>query len=292
MNLANELLLLMSALTQVGSGGRAVGLFAEAVGSLGTGFSVSHEADSRLSGPEGMEIKAAGRGFGSLRFRGDPASVSPEFPALLQNAIQMLAVILERNANEELLKDEKLHLASLVEEATASLRREEALLHETERITGSGGWRWDIPAREMYWTEGCYRIHDLDSAEFPAGSPDHIAKSLACYRPEDKALVMASFQRCSEEGLPYELELPFTTATGRSLWIRTSAQAVKEDGVVCAVVGNIVDITAEKRAEGNSRPPSRIRKSFSGNSTTARRTTCRPSVPSSTSRPTPRATRG
>ncbi|MFZ4626206.1 MAG: PAS domain S-box protein [Rhodoferax sp.] len=68
-----------------------------------------------------------------------------------------------------------------------------------------------------------------------------------CYRPEDRLVVMAAFQRCVEEGKPYDLELSFTTAKGRQLWIRTTARPVRESGKVMRVIGNIMDITERKR---------------------------------------------
>ena len=56
-------------------------------------------------------------------------------------------------------------------------------------------------------------------------------------------MILAAFQRCVEHGEPYGLELPFTTAKGRRLWIRTTAEAVLDWGRVVKVAGNIMDIT-------------------------------------------------
>jgi PAS domain S-box-containing protein len=100
----------------------------------------------------------------------------------------------------------------------------------------------------MFWTEETYRIHDFTPGEIDPGNPEHIRRSLECYAPEDRPNVLAAFQRCVNEGQPYDLELPFTSAKGRRLWIRTTAQAVLESGKVIRVLGNIMDITERRQA--------------------------------------------
>jgi PAS domain S-box-containing protein len=130
-----------------------------------------------------------------------------------------------------------------------ALRKSEALLSATQRLAGVGGWEWDVATQSMTWSEEVYRIHDLDRSEFPSGSPEHIAGSLACYLPEDRPVILDVFQRCLEQGAPYDLELPFVTAKGRRRWIRTVAEAVRVDGRTAKVVGNIIDITERRLAE-------------------------------------------
>jgi signal transduction histidine kinase len=81
------------------------------------------------------------------------------------------------------------------------------------------------------------------------GSPDHIERSLVCYDPADRPVIETAFRRCAEEGRPYDLELPLTRIDGRRIWVRTTAHALKEEGRVKKIIGNIVDITDRKQAE-------------------------------------------
>jgi PAS domain S-box-containing protein len=134
-----------------------------------------------------------------------------------------------------------------------AMRQSEALLNATQRLTKVGGWEWDVEKQEMFWTEETYRIHDFVPGELALGSAEHIARSLACYRPEDRPLVLKVFQNCAEAGQPYDLELPFTTATGRRLWVRTTAEAVLDKGKIVKVVGNLMDITDRRRVEHSLR---------------------------------------
>ncbi len=127
------------------------------------------------------------------------------------------------------------------------LQRLEAILNTTQALTKAGGWQWDIEKREMFWTEQVYRLHDMEPGEIPQGSEEHIARGLQCYAPEDRKAVYEAFLRCAEEGRPYDLEFPFTTVKGRKMWIRTTAMPLVEHGRIARVIGNIVDVTEQKR---------------------------------------------
>lgn len=132
--------------------------------------------------------------------------------------------------------------------AEEALRASEHLLNTSQRLTKSGGWEWHVLEETMTWTEETFRLHEFDPAEIAQGSPEAIARSLSCYRDEDRPVIEAAFRRCVEEGVPYDLEVPFTTCAGRHLWIRTAAEAVWADGRVVKVIGNIVDISEQHQA--------------------------------------------
>jgi PAS domain S-box-containing protein len=127
-------------------------------------------------------------------------------------------------------------------------RKNTDLLNASQRLSRVGGWEWIAETQTMFWTEETYRIHDFTPGEIEPGNTEHIRRSLECYAPEDRPKVLAAFQRCVNEGQPYDLEFPFTTAKGRRLWVRTTARAVFESGKVIRVIGNIMDITERRQA--------------------------------------------
>jgi two-component system CheB/CheR fusion protein len=144
---------------------------------------------------------------------------------------------------------------SLVKQTQEALQRSEALLRATLRLSQAGGWEWDVRKQTMFWTAETYRLHDLEPTEFAPGAPEHIARSLACYRPADRPVIQAAFQQCAENGQPYDLELPFTTVKGRQLRVRTRAEAIWENGQVVRVIGTLVDVTDRPpRGRADSRP--------------------------------------
>ena len=131
----------------------------------------------------------------------------------------------------------------------ARLERSETLLNTTQHISRSGGWEWDVEHRQMFWTDGTYRIHDLDPDQIEPGSAEHVEQSAACYVEEDRTRVMAAFRACIENATPYNLDCRFSTVRGRKLWVRTSGQPVVVDGRVVRIIGDIWDITDRKRTE-------------------------------------------
>lgn len=130
-----------------------------------------------------------------------------------------------------------------------SLHQSEELLNATQRLSRTGGWEWNVTRQAMFWTEETYRIHGFTPDMLEPGSSEHIEQSIECYEPDDRPVILAAFKRCIEHGEPYDLELPLTAADGRSLWIRTTAFAVREGGKVVKVMGNIMDITNRKAVE-------------------------------------------
>ena len=133
--------------------------------------------------------------------------------------------------------------------AEDSLRRSRSLLDATEEMSGVGGWEWEVETASLTWTEGTYRIHDMNPIELPACSAESIERSLACYDPGDRERVSEAFRRCIEDGYPYDMECGFTSAAGRRLRVRTMGRAIRERGQVVRVIGNLQDITEPSKVQ-------------------------------------------
>lgn len=130
-------------------------------------------------------------------------------------------------------------------QAEEARRKAESTLNAAQRLAKVGGWEYDVETGEMFWTDEVYRIHGLAPEEVA----DPIDQSLQCYRPEDRPVIRRAFQEAVEQGKPYDLEFPFTSARNEVLWIRTKAEPILSAGQVVSVVGNIMDITAQKKRE-------------------------------------------
>ena len=128
--------------------------------------------------------------------------------------------------------------------AEDALRASEELLERMGRVAGVGGWELDLAGMTLRWTAQTYRIHEV---------PDHfvptVEQAIAFYAPEARPLIEAAVQACIAEATPYDLELPFDTATGRRLWVRAVGQAQVEDGRPVRLFGAFQDITDRKLAE-------------------------------------------
>ena len=129
------------------------------------------------------------------------------------------------------------------------LHKTQTLLKQTQKLAKLGGWRWDIKAQKMFWTDETYQIHGIDPADIEAGAEEHIESGIRCYDEKDRPIIEEAFQKCANDGIAYDMEVPFTTLKGNRLWVRTVAHAEEENGEVVRVIGNIMDITERKQAE-------------------------------------------
>ena len=123
------------------------------------------------------------------------------------------------------------------------LRRQRNLLEQTQRLAGA--WEADLRTGEVSWSEEGLRIHELDP-----GAELSLEEAFEFPHPEARPEVREAFERCAEEGEPYDLELPITTAEGNQRWVRTVGGPAKmEDGEVSKVAGAFQDITEQVEAE-------------------------------------------
>lgn len=121
-----------------------------------------------------------------------------------------------------------------------ALQRLTDLLNATQSLSQVGGWEWHLEKQEMFWSDEVYRIHGVAPGEFDPGSSEHIDRSLKCYAPHDRPVIQAAFERCCTIGESYDLEFDFTDYQNRQKRIRTMAQAVRVEGRIVKVLGNIM----------------------------------------------------
>lgn len=133
--------------------------------------------------------------------------------------------------------------------AQEALSKSEALLNLSQRLSRMGGWEWDVEQQAMTWTREMYALHGFTPDLFEPGSPEHIAKSLDCYDPEDRELVRQSFENCANLGISFDFELPFTPVPGKRMQVRVGAEAFWKNGHVSKVLGTFQDVTEKRLLE-------------------------------------------
>ncbi|MFI4896998.1 MAG: PAS domain-containing protein [Phycisphaerales bacterium JB059] len=123
------------------------------------------------------------------------------------------------------------------------LQRLESLLNRVGRMSLTGGWMLTLDPLQLMWTEETYRIHEVDP-----GIPLELGSALEFYPEQARPIISDAVERCTRDGTPYDLELPFVSATGRERVVRALGEPVFEDGRVVSLVGAFQDITAQKQA--------------------------------------------
>ncbi len=128
------------------------------------------------------------------------------------------------------------------------LRSAEELSDQVSRLALIGGWEFDPVTSQFTWSDGLRRIHEVDATFLP--TVDH---ALSFYAPAEQDLLRAALEEARLHGSPIDLELPLTTARGRSLWVRVLGQAELDHGQIVRLHGAMQDITLQHESEGTRR---------------------------------------
>ncbi len=122
-----------------------------------------------------------------------------------------------------------------------ALQKSEQLLNEMQRISKVGGWVYDVADGKAEWTRGIFDIYGL-----PIGKTPKPEEGASYFHPDDRERIFSAFKQAVQKGTPYDLEARFTNARGEQLRVRTSGRAVKKNGKIVRIIGNLMDVTTEK----------------------------------------------
>lgn len=118
------------------------------------------------------------------------------------------------------------------------------LLTEVSAMAHIGGWGFDPETGEGSWTGETARIHEVDPE-----APTSAEFGLRFFEGDARRQIESAVKAATEQGKPYDLELPMTTAKGRQKWVRTICHPRVIDGKVVKVRGAFQDITERKQLE-------------------------------------------
>ena len=128
--------------------------------------------------------------------------------------------------------------------AQEALAANEAFLERVGRVAGVGGWRVDLADQRVTWSALTRAIHEVDEDYVP-----QLATAIAFYAPEARPIIEAAVQQGMAHGTPWDLELPFTTAKGRPIWVRAVGEVEFAEGQPVALIGAFQDITRRREQE-------------------------------------------
>ena len=129
-------------------------------------------------------------------------------------------------------------------EIERSLRQTEEWLEETGRVAEVGAWQYDLATSTLRWSAQTSRMHEV-----PAGYVPTVEKAIGFYDAEARPVIREAVKRAVNEGVPWDLELPFTTALGKFRWVRAVGHVATENGKVIRIFGTFKDVTERRRAD-------------------------------------------
>ncbi len=135
-----------------------------------------------------------------------------------------------------------------------------AFLEQASRIAGVGAWEVDLVANKIRWSAQTRRIHEVDDDYEP-----DLESAINFFPPDSRPVVESAIIDAIKTGRSFEFELPFVTAKGRHLWVRSVGAAEFRDGKAVRLYGGFQDITAFKEATLAAEAASRSKSQFLAN---------------------------
>lgn len=141
------------------------------------------------------------------------------------------------------LSDGTVVFNSVILDITTDAKNEE-LLEQVSKMAKIGGWELNLKTMTPYFSEQTFKIYDL-----PLGTPPKVEDGIKFYAKEAQPIITKAVTEAIENHTPYHLELPFITAKGNKIWVRTSGNVEVLDGKAIRLYGAIQDITEKKLTE-------------------------------------------
>ncbi len=129
--------------------------------------------------------------------------------------------------------------------AEEELNRQSQILDEAQKIAQLGGWEYDVISQKNFWSDEVFNIYKVP-LNFDTND---VSKITSFFHPEDRELILQSFQSVIKEQKSYDLELRFIDANKKNLWVRAIGLPVIENDKVTKVRGIFQDITERKQTE-------------------------------------------
>lgn len=127
-----------------------------------------------------------------------------------------------------------------------ALRKSEALLARTERITNTGGWEIDLVTSEVFWSDEVYRIYGVARDYRPT-----LDKAIDFFIKEDQPRIKAALDKAIAGRGGWDMECTLVTPEGSQTHVRVVGTAEFENGRAIKLTGAVKDISdrvAERRA--------------------------------------------
>jgi PAS domain S-box-containing protein len=126
--------------------------------------------------------------------------------------------------------------------AQLELERQTNALNHTSRLARIGAWELNLQQNTLTWSEQVYTLHAVDHGYVPTQT-----SSLDFYPGEAAITLQLLMQAAIDQGTPFDVELPFVSAIGERLWVRTVGEAQRVGDTTVLVRGALQDVTESHR---------------------------------------------
>lgn len=149
---------------------------------------------------------------------------------------------------EELVVGVACHSRNITERKLAEIQIEQnqLLLNETQRLTKTGNWKYEILEDRLTWSDSLYEVYGIEKSAFK-GTHDSF---LELVDEADRKFVDKSCTEAQITGEPFNVEYHITTFKGERKVIEEFGYIEKDaSGKIIRLFGTDQDITERKQAE-------------------------------------------
>lgn len=115
-------------------------------------------------------------------------------------------------------------------------------LEQLSQMAHIGAWELDAATMSIWFSREALRIVDLP--------PEHqltISEAIDFIEPAEREAHSARVKLAIEHQVAWDVEFGMTTATGRSIWVRSQGKPIIEKGKVIQLAGTVHDLTERKK---------------------------------------------
>jgi PAS domain S-box-containing protein len=126
--------------------------------------------------------------------------------------------------------------------AEEALRKNEALLHEAQRLARTGSWSWDVLSGRVVSSPDNARIYDFQPNEDSAAPGVYFQR----IHPDHRERIREVFQTCVLEKTDYQADFPIVLLDRTVKYIHATGHPIlNKSGVLIEFFGTTVDVTEQ-----------------------------------------------
>jgi len=176
-------------------------------------------------------------------------------PMLIYNNLKGF-LTLNSIRKEKIWKEEDIRLLKLVaeifvnilkrKESEEKLRKSEARLAQTQKITKIGSYEADLSEGTLLWSEETFQITGLE----PLREEPSLSEYINMIHSEDRIIATETIDKTIREKKPFDIEYRIILPDGSLKYVQSIGYPVINDKeTVNKIVGTIMDITERKKGE-------------------------------------------
>ncbi len=161
-----------------------------------------------------------------------------------RRALTHLATLAEATIAARSAAHQAIAIATTADKQAAALARQDRIFRQAERMAAMGSWRTSLDHQDMGWSDGVFHIYGL-----PVGPVPDMDAAMSFYPPHAGEKLNASMAHTLETGVPFDIEVDFTTAQGEPRRVRVLGELETDAGTTIGFVGVFQDVTERHALE-------------------------------------------